>query len=112
MKKRSKVLGWRPWTATDEAELVQYSSRKSPVDIVARLMRRSEMAIRQKARVLGIRELRENEPGCFAFTAPGTVAPRNFWGWGPGSLRFFIATGGSVRGPSPELHPCDARGPP
>jgi len=50
--KRRRV---KPWTKANLAELRQYSKDKLPVAKISRLMKRTAGAVRQKARILGIR---------------------------------------------------------
>ncbi len=51
-KRRTKRVAW---TRTQVAELKKYSKDKLPVRKIARLMKRSPGALRQKARALGVR---------------------------------------------------------
>jgi hypothetical protein len=44
----------REWTATHKKELRQHSKSKTPVDKIAKVMKRTAGAIRQKAMTLGI----------------------------------------------------------
>jgi hypothetical protein len=45
----------KSWTKEDLAELRKYSKDKLPVAKIARLLKRTAGALRQKARILGIR---------------------------------------------------------
>ena len=51
---RSKRARRHPWTREDVRELRQYSRNKSPVKTIARVMKRTPGALRQKALALGI----------------------------------------------------------
>ncbi len=44
----------RSWTSSDERELKKHSKSKSPVDNIAKAMKRTAGAIRQKAMQIGI----------------------------------------------------------
>ena len=45
----------KSWTKANLAELRKYSQDKLPVAKISRLMKRTAGAVRQKARILGIR---------------------------------------------------------
>ena len=51
---RSKRARRHPWTREDVRELRQYSRNKSPIKTIARVMKRTSGALRQKALALGI----------------------------------------------------------
>jgi hypothetical protein len=55
MAARPRKRKVREWTKQDERELRAHSKSKIPVVKIARSMRRTEGAVRQKARILGIR---------------------------------------------------------
>jgi hypothetical protein len=52
--KRPKRARRHPWTKKDIRELRQYSRNKSPVKTIARAMKRTPGALRQKAFALGV----------------------------------------------------------
>jgi hypothetical protein len=52
--KRSGRTKRRPWTKQDVRELKEHSRNKSPVKKIARAMRRTISALRQKALSLGL----------------------------------------------------------
>ena len=54
MAKKAKKRSYKVWTPTDIKELKSHSRAKTPVSKIARLMKRSEPTIRQKAFSLGI----------------------------------------------------------
>lgn len=55
MPRRKKMLGrWKTWTSHDVKLLRTHSKRKTPIKHIARDMRRSEGALRQKAFALGL----------------------------------------------------------
>ena len=49
---RKRVV--RTWTAQDEKELKKHSKSKTPVKVIAKALKRTPGALRQKARQLGI----------------------------------------------------------
>jgi hypothetical protein len=51
---RSRRVVRREWTAQDERELRKHSKNKTPVKAIARALKRTPAACRQKARHLGI----------------------------------------------------------
>ena len=52
--KAKKKRGRKPYTAADVKLLKQHSKARTPVAKIAKLMKRSEGSLRQKARTLGI----------------------------------------------------------
>jgi len=54
-KKAKRRVKRASWTKSNLAELRKYSKDKLPVKKISRLMKRTVGALRQKARVLGIR---------------------------------------------------------
>jgi len=52
--KRPRATKRRPWTKQDVRELKEHSRSKSPVKKVARALKRTPGALRQKARTLGL----------------------------------------------------------
>jgi len=54
MAKKAKKRSYKVWTPADLKELKNHSRAKTPVSKIARLMKRSEPTIRQKAFSLGI----------------------------------------------------------
>lgn len=54
MAKKTKKRVRREWTTSDVRELKAHSKAKTPVKKIARATKRTEGALRQKARVLGI----------------------------------------------------------
>jgi hypothetical protein len=52
--KRAQRIKRRPWSKEDIRELRVHSRRKSPVKKIARAMKRTAEALRQKARDLGL----------------------------------------------------------
>jgi hypothetical protein len=53
-KKRSRRAKRVPWTKEDVKELRHHSRNKSPVKAIARAMKRTPGALRQKALMLGL----------------------------------------------------------
>jgi hypothetical protein len=53
-KKTKKKPALRPYTAADVSALKAHSKARTPVAKVSRLMKRTEGALRQKAKMLGI----------------------------------------------------------
>ena len=51
---KKKILARNPWTKEDLRELKAHSKAKTPVAEVAKAMKRTEGAVRQKAKTLGI----------------------------------------------------------
>jgi hypothetical protein len=51
---RKKTLARKPWTDEDVHELKLHSKAKTPVAKVAKAMKRTEGAVRQKAKTIGI----------------------------------------------------------
>ena len=51
---RRKRVVRRDWTRADVKELRQHSKSRTPVKTISRALKRSQGALRQKARVLGI----------------------------------------------------------
>ena len=45
---------WTPWTNEDVRELKAHSKARTPVTEVAKAMKRTEGAVRQKAKTIGI----------------------------------------------------------
>jgi hypothetical protein len=54
MAKKAKKRAYKVWTPADMRELKKHSREKTPVAKIARLMKRSEPTIRQKAFSIGI----------------------------------------------------------
>jgi hypothetical protein len=54
MARVRKRIVRREWTAQDERELKKHSKSKTPVDTIAKAMKRTSGAVRQKAMSLGI----------------------------------------------------------
>ena len=54
MAKRAKKIIRREYTKTDVRELRVHSKGRTPISKVAKLMKRTEGSLRQKARKLGI----------------------------------------------------------
>lgn len=54
MAKKTKKLIRREWTAADIKELKAHSKARTPVIKIAKMTKRTEGALRQKAIVLGI----------------------------------------------------------
>ena len=52
--KKVKKGVMRPYTKTEEKELRAHSKAKTPVSKIAKLTKRTEGALRQKAKMLGI----------------------------------------------------------
>ncbi len=52
--KKVKKRVMRPYTKTEEKELRAHSKAKTPVSKIAKLTKRTEGALRQKAKMLGI----------------------------------------------------------
>jgi hypothetical protein len=50
----AKATKRRPWTAQDLRDLKKHSKNKTPVKAIARTMKRTPAAVRQKATVLGM----------------------------------------------------------
>jgi hypothetical protein len=53
-KAKKKTPARKPYTPADIKSLKQHSKAKTPVSKIAKLMKRSEGSLRQKALVLGI----------------------------------------------------------
>jgi hypothetical protein len=53
-KPKRKIPARKPYTSTDVKLLKQHSKARTPVSKIARLMKRSEGSLRQKAVTLGI----------------------------------------------------------
>ena len=51
---KKKILARNPWTKEDLRELKAHSKAKTPVAEVAKAMKRTEGAVRQKAKTIGI----------------------------------------------------------
>ena len=51
---RKKTLASSPWTKEDVRELKAHSKARTPVAKVAKAMKRTEGAVRQKAKTIGI----------------------------------------------------------
>jgi hypothetical protein len=51
---KKKPLARKPWTKEDLRELKAHSRAKTPVEKVAKAMKRTEGAVRQKATTIGI----------------------------------------------------------
>ena len=51
---KKKVLVRSPWTKDDLRELKAHSKARTPVVKVAKAMKRTEAAVRQKAKTIGI----------------------------------------------------------
>jgi NADH:ubiquinone oxidoreductase subunit len=51
---KKKTLVRNPWTKEDLRQLKGYSKAKTPVVEVAKAMKRTEAAVRQKAKTIGI----------------------------------------------------------
>jgi hypothetical protein len=54
VKSKKKKLTRKPYTATDVKLLKQHSKARTPIAKIAKLMKRSEGSLRQKALKLGI----------------------------------------------------------
>jgi hypothetical protein len=54
MAKKSKRVARREWSKGDLKELKAHSRQKTPVTVIAKSMKRSEGALRQKALGLGL----------------------------------------------------------
>ena len=54
MAKKVKKRVKRPYTKTEEKELRAHSKAKTPISKIAKLTKRTEGALRQKAKMLGI----------------------------------------------------------
>jgi hypothetical protein len=52
--KKVKKRVMRPYTKTEEKELRAHSKAKTPISKIAKLTKRTEGALRQKAKMLGI----------------------------------------------------------
>jgi hypothetical protein len=51
---KSKTAARNPWTKDDVRELKAHSKAKTPVAKVARALKRTEGAVRQKAKTIGV----------------------------------------------------------
>ena len=51
---RKKTVARSPWTKEDVRELKAHSKARTPVAEVAKAMKRTEGAVRQKAKTIGI----------------------------------------------------------
>ena len=51
---KKKALSVSPWTKDDIRQLKTHSKAKTPVVEVAKAMKRTEAAVRQKAKTIGI----------------------------------------------------------
>jgi hypothetical protein len=51
---KKKTLARNPWTKEDVRELKVHSKAKTPVAKIAKAMKRTEGAVRQKAKTIGI----------------------------------------------------------
>ena len=51
---KKKTLARKPWTKEDLRELKAHSKTRTPVVQVAKAMKRTEGAVRQKAKTIGI----------------------------------------------------------
>jgi hypothetical protein len=51
---KKKTLSRSPWTKDDIRQLKAHSKAKTPVMDVAKVMKRTEGAVRQKAKTIGI----------------------------------------------------------
>ena len=51
---RKKTLARSPWTKEDVGELKAHSKARTPVAEVAKAMKQTEGAVRQKAKTIGI----------------------------------------------------------
>ena len=51
---KKKILGGNPWTKEDLRELKAHSKARTPVAEVAKAMKRTEGAVRQKAKTISI----------------------------------------------------------
>ena len=51
---RKKTLASSPWTKEDVRELKAHSKARTPVAEVAKAMKRTEGAVRQKAKTIGV----------------------------------------------------------
>jgi hypothetical protein len=51
---KKKTLARKPWTKEDLRDLKAHSKAKTPVVQVAKAMKRTESAVRQKAKTIGI----------------------------------------------------------
>jgi hypothetical protein len=51
---KKKILARNPWTKENLSELKAHSKAKTPVAEVAKAMKRTEGAVRQKAKTIGI----------------------------------------------------------
>ena len=54
MPKKKAAAGRNPWTKDDVRELKAHSKARTPVVAVAKAMKRTEGAVRQKAKSIGI----------------------------------------------------------
>ena len=54
MAKKTKRARWKAWTVADVRAIKKYSRDKLPVKTIAKLMKRTEGTLRQKAYALGI----------------------------------------------------------
>jgi hypothetical protein len=54
MAKKTKRARWKAWTDADVRVLKKYSREKLPVKKIAKLIKRTEGTLRQKAYALGI----------------------------------------------------------
>jgi hypothetical protein len=55
MAKKTKRVKRKAWTSVDLKALKQHSKAKSPVKTIAKDLKRTPGALRQKARILGLR---------------------------------------------------------
>jgi hypothetical protein len=51
---KKQILAGNPWTKEDLRELKAHSKARTPVAEVAKAMKRTEGAVRQKAKTIGI----------------------------------------------------------
>jgi hypothetical protein len=51
---KKKTLGRTPWSKEDLRELKAHSKARTPVAQVAKAMKRTEAAVRQKAKTIGV----------------------------------------------------------
>lgn len=54
-KTKKKTVARRPYSKEDEKNLKMHSKAKTPLDKIAKLMKRSGPTLRQKARTMGLR---------------------------------------------------------
>jgi hypothetical protein len=54
MPKKKNPMHRSPWTKDDLRQIKAHSKARTPVSIVAKTMRRTEGAVRQKAKAIGI----------------------------------------------------------